>query len=234
MEKGKLSQFMDRQIKDLKSLDIWRATSAEFLGTMLLVIFSVGTGFTDFYPSETPGSTPPSSTNMALEAGLYIGVIITVLGTISGGHVNPAISLGFVLTGNMTFVRFILYIIAQTIGGVAGAGLLLVLAPARIRGTLGVIEPASGVADEQALFCEVIITFFLLFGTFAMIDGGRKDLHGSVPLMIGLIVTINIFFAWNMSGGCMNPARSFGPAIVMGNTDKLWVIYFKILNIFKV
>lgn len=192
MGKGKMVQFFERELNDLKSLDIWRAVTGEFVGTMLLVILSVGTGL---YPSENNGSVAPSSTSVALEAGLYIGVIITVLGTISGGHVNPAISLGFVLTGGITVVRFILYCIAQTIGGVAGAALILILAPAHIRGTLGVIEPASGVADEQALLCEVIISFFLLFGTFAMIDEGRKDMHGSVPLMIGLIVTVNIFFA---------------------------------------
>ena len=186
------SSFIDRESSDLKSRGLWKAAAAELLGTLMLVLFGSGAGIFD--PAHP--HTAPSSVHVALEPGFYIAVIVTVLGNVSGGHVNPAISIGFVVTREITIVRFVVYVVAQTTGGIAGAGLLFLMTPASLKqGSFGVISPGVGVTDGQAVICEFTITFLLLFGTFAMIDSGRTDIHGSVPLMIGFIVCINVFFA---------------------------------------
>ncbi|OWF48706.1 lens fiber major intrinsic protein-like [Mizuhopecten yessoensis] len=217
-----IRNFLKRECDDLKSPDLWRAMCAEWLGLTFVTLFATGTGL---YHKENPSSAP-SSVNIALEAGFMIGCLVTVFGTISGGHVNPSITMGFAVTREITLVRSVLYIAAQSFGGICGAGLLYVLTPPGMHhGSLGLIMPGKDVTDMQALGAEAVIGFFLLFGTFAVIDKGRNDLQGSVPLMIGLMVSINVFFAFNISGGCMNPARNFGPAVITGKLDKIWLYW---------
>ncbi|XP_060075948.1 aquaporin-4-like [Ylistrum balloti] len=217
-----IRKFVKREIEDLKSPDLWRATCAEWLGLALVTLFAAGTGL----HHEGIPSSAPSSVNIALEAGFMIGCLVTVFGTVSGGHVNPSITIGFAVTREITFARSLLYILAQSFGGICGAGLLYLLTPIGMqKGSFGLILPGKDVTDVQALFAEALIGFFLLFGTFAVIDKGRNDLQGSVPLMIGLMVSINVFFAFNISGGCMNPARNLGPAVITGRLDKIWLYW---------
>eukprot|EP00105_Crassostrea_gigas_P024763 XP_011445129.1 PREDICTED: aquaporin-4 isoform X2 [Crassostrea gigas] len=180
--------LFQREVKDVKSLDLWRACLAEFLGTGLLCFMAVGAGL------APEGSPPVSSVHIALEAGFFIAAIITTLNTVSGGHVNPAISLGFLLTGHIGLVRCFLYITSQTVGAIAGCGLLLALTPENLQqGSFGVIAPGPNVTATQALGAEVVITFLLDFSTFSFVDNGRHDLSGSVPFIIGIIVSLNIF-----------------------------------------
>lgn len=158
--------LFQREVKDFKSLDLWRACMAEFLGTGLLCFLAV----------------------------FFIAAIITTLNTVSGGHVNPAISLGFLLTGHIGLVRFFLYIASQTVGAIAGCGLLLALTPDNLQqGSFGVIAPGPNVTATQAFGAEVVITFLLDFSTFSFVDNGRHDLSGSVPFIIGIVVSLNIF-----------------------------------------
>lgn len=181
-------RLIAREVNDVKSLDLWRACLAEFLGTGLLVFLSVGAGL------SPEGSPPVSSVHIALEAGFFIAAIITTLNTVSGGHVNPAISLGFLFTGHIGFLRFLLYITSQFIGGIAGCALLKALTPENLhQGSFGVISPGQNVTASQAFGAEVVITFLLDFSTFSFVDSGRHDMSGSVPLMIGIIVVLNIF-----------------------------------------
>ncbi|XP_069120322.1 aquaporin AQPAn.G-like [Argopecten irradians] len=219
---GSVTNFLKREFEDLKSPDIWRATCAEWLGLCLVTLFATGTGL---YHQSNPLSAP-SSINIALEAGFMIGCLVAVFGTVSGGHVNPTITIGFAVTREITLVRSILYIVAQSVGGICGSGILYLLTPSGMHhGSLGLILPGKDVTDLQALFAEAIIGFFLLFGTFALIDKDRTDLQGSIPLMIGLLVAINVLFGFNISGGCMNPARNFGPAVITGRLDKIWLYW---------
>lgn len=186
VRQSRFQRFISKEAKDLFSLDLYRASAAEFLGLILLAFMAVGTGY----------SNPGSGIAPALEGGFYVGCAIRCLSTVSGGHVNPAISIGFAVLGQITLVRFVFYTIMQTLGAAAGTVLLKALIPAQAQNTtanLGVILPATGVTDTQAMVCEIIITFFLLFGTFAMIDPNRDDINGFAPFQIGIIVAINIF-----------------------------------------
>ncbi|XP_052094235.1 aquaporin AQPAn.G-like [Mytilus californianus] len=212
-------EYLRREIEDIKSPSLYRACAAEFIGVFMLAFYGVGCNILsgDF--------KPVSSVHVALETGFYIAVAITIFSKVSGGHVNPSISMGFFVTGQISTVRFVLYVICQTLGAVSGAGIIYAITDEHIRGGFGVILPNPHISDGQAIVCEMIITFMMLFGTFAMIDEGRDDVHGFAPLMIGLLVSINVLCGWNISGGCMNPARNLGPAIMTGKLDKMWLYW---------
>ena len=200
MKKGRAGNFcrdyIKREISDITSLSLYRACVAEFLGVFMLAFYGVSCNMLN------GNQEPVSSVHVALETGFYIAVAITVFGTVSGGHVNPSITIGFFATGQISAVRFVLYVICQTLGAIAGAGIVHMITPGYIRGGFGVILPGPQVSNEQALVCEMIITFMLLFGTLAMVDEGRNDVHGFAPLMIGLLVSINVF-----SGVCIKTCR---------------------------
>ena len=190
---GCWNSFVRKEAKDFKSLDLWRACLAEFLGTLLLVLYGVSAGL---FPESTDPAQRPSSVHVALETGLFIAVIVATLWNVSGGHVNPAISIAFLLTRNITVIRFIVYVISQLIGAVAGAGIVkLMTSPTMQNGSFGVIEPVEDIQEYQAVLCEFFITFLLTFGVFSFIDAGRKDPQGSIPLMIGVLVSVNVFSA---------------------------------------
>ena len=180
-------EYFKREITDFKSLSLYRACAAEFLGVFLLVFFGVGSNILDKNHNSV------SSVHIALESGFFIAVAITVFGNVSGGHVNPAISIGFFVTGKISAIRFCLYSICQILGGIAGAGILHMITVDEIRGGYGIILPNPLVNDTQVVVCEIIITFTLLFVSFAVTDDGRTDIHGFAPLIIGLTVSINVF-----------------------------------------
>ncbi|XP_050404853.1 aquaporin AQPAe.a [Patella vulgata] len=211
--------FIMEEMDDLRKPAFWKAVIGEFLGCLFLIFFTVGAGL------HEEGTRGHGTVHIALSSGFFIAVIVTVLLTISGGHINPAVSIGFAVNREISFVRFIFYCIAQTGGSVAGAALLKAITPESKVGNLGILLPEPNVTTEQALYSEIVITFFLLFSVFAMIDKDRKDVQGSVPFIIGLVVAVNIFYGINISGGAMNPVRAFGPAVVMGRLEHQWIYW---------
>ncbi|XP_046570300.1 aquaporin AQPAe.a-like [Haliotis rubra] len=216
---GALKKIMAEEVDDLKKPLFWRAVIAEFIGCLLLVLFGVGAGL------HVEGTHGHSSVHNILTAGFFIAVIISALANVSGAHVNPALSLAFAVTREISFARFFFYAVAQSAGSVAGAALLKVITPANMHGTLGLLQPGKYVSPEQALLVEVIISFFLVFVIFSLIDKGRKDLGGSIPFIIGLSVSVNIFFSGHISGGCINPIRNFGPAVILGDFKNQWIYW---------
>ena len=185
---GILRQFIDREIKDLKSVSLWRATFAELVGTFILFTWTIGMGLS--YDSDSP----PPRLAIALTAGLCVGTLITSLETVSGGHLNPATSIGFLATGKITLIRCVAYSTAHAASGIAAPMLFQQLYPSELHGSLGLIQPGVGITPLQAFLCEFLQGFFLLFGTFAMIDPDRNNVRGSMPLFVGFIVIANVLF----------------------------------------
>ncbi|XP_046381955.1 aquaporin AQPAe.a-like [Haliotis rufescens] len=214
-----LKKIMAEEVDDLKKPLFWRAVFAEFLGCFLLIVFGVGAGL------HVEGTHGHSSVHNILTAGFFIAVIISALANVSGAHVNPALSLAFAVTREISFARFFFYSVAQSAGSVAGAALLKFITPANMHGTLGLLQPGKYVSSEQALVVEIIVSFFLVFVIFSLVDKGRKDVGGSVPFIIGLSVCVNAFFSGHISGGCINPIRNFGPAVVLGNLKYQWIYW---------
>jgi len=187
----------------------------EFLGVFALTLIGPGTII------ATGGQNLVA---IALAHGLALGLIIAAAGHISGGVFNPAVAIGLMATGKLPATRGALYIVAQILGGVVAALCLTALFPAAARDAvhLGAATPGPGVSAGQALFAEILLTFFLMFVVYgvAIDKRGPATLAG---LVIGLTVSFDIFMGAGISGAAMNPARWFGPALVGNTWSAAWV-----------
>jgi aquaporin Z len=182
--------------------DLWKAAIAEFLGPFALVIAGVGAII-----STQNLADGGNLVAVALAHGLAIGLMIAAVGQFSGGHFNPAISIGALAAGVISVQRTIVYIVAQVLGAIVGAALLTIVFPAlgpMGRNNAGVNLGLPGLGPDVtvsgALIMEVIMTFFLVltvFGT-AVDPRGPKTI---APLAIGLIITVDILAGGRISGG---------------------------------
>lgn len=197
-----------------------KAAIVEFIGPFTLVFAGVGAII------QTQGQNLVA---IALAHGLAIGLLITAVGHISGGHFNPAITIGFLLTGRIALDRAVVYIVAQLLGGLAGAAALTVTYLDTVRNVEGVNLGVPSIGPDHsagnALVMEIILTFFLMFVIYGVAVDFRTSRFVS-GLAIGLTITMDIFAGGVVSGAVMNPARALGPAIVQlgdGNWGDIWI-----------
>ena len=142
---------------------------AEFIGTFALIFFGVGSICADqFLRASSNGQVGLGLLGIALAHGLAIGIMVSSLGHISGGHFNPAITIGFWVTRKISTFDTVAYWIAQLAGGVAAAYLLRRL-PVDVWGPvqLGTPDLASGISRANGILFEAVMTFFLVFVVFA-------------------------------------------------------------------
>ncbi|XP_039768617.1 aquaporin-4 isoform X1 [Ornithorhynchus anatinus] len=200
----------------------WKAVAAEFLAMVIFVLLSLGSTI------NWGGSEQPLPTDLVLISlcfGLSIATMVQCFGHISGAHVNPAVTVAMVCTRKISIAKSVFYVAAQCLGAVVGAGLLYLVTPPGVLGGLGVTTVHKNLTAGHGLLVELIITFQLVFTIFASCDRNRTDVTGSVALAIGFSVAIGHLFAINYTGSSMNPARSFGPAVIMGNWENHWVYW---------
>jgi len=189
--------------------DSWRHFTAEFIGVFALVFIGGGA-----IMSASLSSVPPL-VNAALAHGIILAVMVTATMRISG-HLNPAVTLGFLATKRIGPVMAVIYIIAQLLGAVIAAYALKALFPANVAAAsrLGGQMVSGDLNTLQAIAFEAIATFFLVFVVFGTaVDPHAPKVGG---FAIGLTVTADILAIGTRTGASMNPARSFGPAIVTG------------------
>jgi len=188
---------------------------AEFVGTFALVFFGVGAISADqFLRSSTNGHSGFGLLGVALAQGLAIGIMVTALGHISGGHFNPAVTIGFWVTRKFSTFDTLVYWIAQAAGAIAAAYLLRTLPfDAWSSVQLGTPDLASGITRTNGMILEAVMTFFLVFVVFATAVDERGAFNKIAGFAIGLTVTMGVLLGGPFTGAALNPARALGPAL---------------------
>jgi len=194
----------------------------EFIGTLALIFIGAGSILAD---KATGGGT--GLAGIALAHGLTVAVMVSAIGHISGGHINPAVTFGAWIARKITTGDAAAYWIAQLSGGVAGAFLLVPLfdAPTREAVHLGTPALAAGVSPFQGLIFEAIATFFLVFVVCATAIDERGAFKALGGFPIGLVVAFDILAGGPLTGASMNPARTFGPALVANFWADHWIYW---------
>ncbi len=197
-----------------------KAFLAEFIGTFALVFVGVSAIVTNNLMEGGPGLI-----SIALAHGLTLAVMISATAAISGGHINPAVTFGALITGKIDAVNGIGYIIAQCLGGIVAAALIKVVMPAgaTFLVNMGTPELGTGVTLGIGLLMEIILTFFLVFVVFGTAMDRRAPKMGG--LFIGLTVTLDILIGGPITGAAMNPARHLGPALLGGGMENTWLYW---------
>ncbi|KAM4797483.1 aquaporin-2-like [Rhinophrynus dorsalis] len=195
-----------------------RAFAAELLGTLIFVFFGLGSAMQ--WPSALP-----TVLQISLTFGLGIGTLVQAVGHISGAHLNPAVTVAFLVASQISLFRAVCYICAQLLGAVAGAFLLYEFTPENVHGSFGVNSLSNNATEGQAVTVEIILTLQLILCIFASTDSRRSDNVGSPSISIGLSVAVGHLVGIYFTGCSMNPARSFGPAIIVGNFGVHWIFW---------
>ncbi|CAI0469395.1 unnamed protein product [Linum tenue] len=168
--------------------------------------------------TDGAANTPAGLIAASIAHAFALFVAVSVGANISGGHVNPAVTFGAFLGGNITLFRGILYWIAQLLGSTV-ACLLLKFAT-------GGLVSSPGVGVWQAVVLEIVMTFGLVYTVYATAVDPKKGSLGTIaPLAIGFIVGANILIGGAFDGASMNPAVSFGPAVVSWSWENHWVYW---------
>ncbi len=210
----------------------WRSLFAEALGTALLVFFAVGTATLSFGFKVAGASASAGVVATALSFGLVLLVLVYSIGPVSGCHVNPAVTIGFLVARRITLEDAVTYWAAQVVGGIAGAAALFGvfhLSSDYHVGRVGLGADGYGTSSMVranaggAFVTEVVLTFLFVFVILAVT---RRASNAAVAgLVIGLSLTLVHLIGIPIDGTSVNPARSIGPAIFVGGSAlrQLWV-----------
>jgi aquaporin Z len=192
---------------------IGRRSVAEFIGAFTLIFIGGGAGV-------VAGNDLVA---VALANGLAIGLMVSNFGHISGGHFNPAVTLGFVATRRIALPIAVAYWFSQLLGAVAAAGILRwlfgkVVAP-------GVVPHVTHIGAGKGVVVEMILTIFLVLAVFATAVDPGGAFKAIAGLGIGLTISIDVLMGGPLTGAAMNPARAFGPQLIFNYWSDGWIYY---------
>jgi MIP family channel proteins len=188
-----------------------RPVVAELVGTFAFFFIGAGAIVTNTMTHGAVGLV-----GIALAHGLALSIMISVFGATSGGHFNPAVTIGFLVTRRIAPLLALLYIVAQLGGGILAGLLLRIIFPEAVwqAAQLGTPNLAPGVSFGTGVLLEAVLTFFLLLAVFGTAVDERAPKIGGFG--IGLTVLFDILMGGPLTGASMNPARTFGPALAGG------------------
>lgn len=195
--------------------DAGRRAVAEFVGTFALIFVGAG--------SIAAGAG--GLVGIALAHGLVIAVMASAVGHISGGHFNPAVTFGLLVTRRIAPKLAAFYWAAQLTAAVLAAVALRVVFPSEANLDTGVPVVNDVVGSGSGLLLEAILTFFLVWVIFATAVDPRGTFKSIAGLAIGLTITLDILVGGPLTGAAMNPARAFGPELIQGVWDDFWIYY---------
>jgi len=189
---------------------------AEGIGTFSLVFIGAGTAAMQAPDNQT------AMLIVGLAFALILLVIIFVWAKVSGANVNPVVSLALAFDGRISYGKMAGYFIAQFIGAIVAGGLLLLVfgSDSNLGSTIGIFTESN---PWKAVLIETIITFF--FVLVILVVTADTSYTSTGGFVIALTLGLGVMFGYNLTGGSLNPARSFGPALFSGNLDTIW-IYF--------
>ncbi|CAN1283029.1 Aquaporin TIP1-2 [Linum perenne] len=198
--------------------DALKAGLAEFISMLIFVFAGEGSGMAY--------ATPAGLISAALAHAFALFVAVSVGANISGGHVNPAVTFGAFVGGHITFVRSVIYWIAQLLGSVVACLLLKFATGGLVSTETSAFALSAGVGAWNAVVFEIVMTFGLVYTVYATaVDPKKGDLGTIAPIAIGFIVGANILVGGAFDGASMNPAVSFGPAVVSWTWTSHWVYW---------
>jgi aquaporin NIP len=186
---------------------------AELLGTFVLVFCGTGAMVID---QQFGGAV--THVGVAITWGLIVMSMIYSFGSISGAHLNPAVTVAFTIAGRFKVGQLPGYIAGQLAGALLASLTLKILFPASP--FLGATIPAG--TEMQSFILELLLTFFLML-VIMQVAHGSKERGAIAGMAIGAVVGLEAMFAGPVSGASMNPARSIAPAVVSGHLEHLWV-----------
>jgi MIP family channel proteins len=187
-----------------------KALISELIGTFALIFIGAGAG----------ALNAGGLVGVALAHGLVIVGFAYAYGHCSGTHINPAVTIGLLVAKQISAATAAAYIAMQLIGGLLGAFTLSFVLGAG-RGTLGVTNLTPGVSPIQGLVLEMILTFFLVNTVLNAGCSGKAGGHAGIA--IGATLVFAILMGGPLTGASLNPARTLGPAVVMGNFADIWI-----------
>ena len=201
-----------------------RPLVAEFFGTFVLVF--VGCSVAVAGALQRPIAGPPyDSLAVALAFGLALVAVVAAIGHVSGGHVNPAVTIGQASIGQFPWAQVPLYIAAQLAGAlVAALAVWLCFGdPGRDDAALGATALAQDVSVGRGLLVEALITFVLVFVVGLVASDPRIPSSQIASIAVGFALAAGVFVGGPLTGGGVNPARALGPMIVAGELGDAWI-----------
>jgi aquaporin TIP len=194
---------------------------AEFIGTFIFLFAGIGASISVGIQGDQ------ALLVTALAYGLALAIVVSALGHISGGHFNPAVTIGLLVTRRIAPLLAAMYLVAQLAAAVGAALMIRWLWPGTSAKASGYGAPAivPDLSTGEALVIEALITFFLVWVVFATAADPRGTFTAIAGFAIGLTYAVGILVAFPLTGGVGNPARAFGPQLVDGSWDDFWVWY---------
>nr|CAD1840749.1 unnamed protein product [Ananas comosus var. bracteatus] len=211
---------------ELRRWSLYRAAIAEFVATLLFVYVAIATVIGYKSQSQSSPCTGVGFLGVAWAFGGMIFVLVYSIAGVSGGHINPAVTFGLLVARKLSLVRAALYIAAQCLGAICGAGIAkgIMKHPYNSLGG-GANEVAPGYSTGAALGAEIVGTFVLVYTVFAATDPKRTARDSFVPVLVPLPIGFAVFAVHlatiPITGTGINPARSLGPAVIY-NQHKAW------------
>lgn len=206
----------NNSIEAEKVVPLYKRLGAELIGTFALVFAAAGSDISDALGGHVLGKFA-----VAAVPGLVIMAMIYGLDKISGAYFNPAISIGFTITRHLRSKELLFYIIAQISGSIIAS--LVVHAVIGHSGNSGLTLPLGKGGWLQSFLLEIVLTFFLMITSISLKEEvGYKNFGG---IAIGGTIILADIIGMQISGASMNPARSFGPALIFGNLNYNWIYW---------
>ena len=189
---------------------------AEFVGTFILV-YAIASAATVYSDSGQLGVI-----GIGLVHALALTAIVYAIGYRSGSQVNPAVTIGMLVARKLGLREAVLYIASQILGGVVAAGVVYAIFGSSMAAS--VTLPGDGNVI-RAVILETVMTFTLVYVVLAVTTSKNSKIAPLAGVAVGFTLGFNVIFGGSITGGSLNPARSFGPALITGNFDFHWIYW---------